>query len=72
MLLVGSWNGYRPTNGNVMEYVDTDIDGNTFRFFKTTLPAGVTGSEFCYYYLVEGRSSPWATPYARLCARPAE
>ena len=69
VMLVGSWNGYRPTNGNVMEYVDTDIDGNTFRFFKTTLPAGVTGSEFCYYYLVEGRTSV-GDPYARLVLDP--
>ena len=49
-----------------MEYVDTDIDGNTFRFFKTTLPAGVTGSEFCYY-LVEDVLSV-ATPTHGLCS----
>ncbi len=69
VMLVGSWNGYRPTNDNVMGYVNTEIDGGTFRFFKTTIPATVAGSEFCYYYLVDGRTSV-GDPYARLVLDP--
>lgn len=69
VMLVGSWNGYRPDNSNVMDYVDATIDGGTFRYFKITLPAATTGTEFGYYYLVD-RSNAVGDPYARLVLDP--
>ena len=69
VMLVGSWNGYAPATEQVMEYVDKMIDGTAFRHFKITLPASTTGTEFGYYYLVDGVTSV-ADPYSVLVLDP--
>lgn len=69
LMLIGSWNGYRPDNANVMDYVDATIDGGTFRYFKVTMPAATTGTAFGYYYLVD-LSSAVGDPYCRLVLDP--
>ncbi|MDE7179869.1 MAG: hypothetical protein K2N88_01545 [Muribaculaceae bacterium] len=68
-MIIGSWNSYTPDNNNVMDYVEQTIEGAPFRYFKITLPATVTGTEFGYYYLVDGSKSI-ADPYARLVLDP--
>ena len=69
VMLVGSWNGYKPNNDNLMKYIDTQIQGATFRYFVLTLPASTTGTEFGYYYYVDGQY-PVGDPYARLVLDP--
>ena len=69
LMLIGSWNGYRPDNANVMDYVDATIDGGTFRYFKVTMPAATTGTAFGYYYLVD-LSNAVGDPYCRLVLDP--
>lgn len=69
VMLIGSWNGYRPDNANVMDYVDATIDGGTFRYFKVTMPAATTGTAFGYYYLVD-LSNAVGDPYCRLVLDP--
>ena len=68
-MIVGSWNGYTATTDGLMEYVDGTLDGGTFRYFKKTLPASVTGTEFGYYYLVDATIAV-GDPYARLVLDP--
>lgn len=68
-MVIGSWDGYVGSNDNVMEYVDNDIEGATFRYFKITLPASVTGTEFGYYYVIDGTTCV-GDPYARLVLDP--
>ncbi|MCM1369274.1 MAG: alpha-amylase family glycosyl hydrolase [Candidatus Amulumruptor caecigallinarius] len=69
VILEGSWNNFKPANNQVMSYVDQEIDGGTFRFFKITLPASVTGTEFQYIYLIDGATTV-GDPYALLCLDP--
>lgn len=68
-MIVGSWNGYTPDNDYVMDYAETTIEGAVFRYFKITLPAATTGTEFGYYYMVDG-SKAVGDPYARLVLDP--
>jgi len=70
VIVIGSWDGYVGSSSQVMEYVDANEDGDTFRYFKTTIPASVTGTEFGYYYLVDGVTTV-GDPYARLVLDPS-
>lgn len=70
VMVVGSWNGYQPTNDYVMDYVDQQKDGGTFRYFKINIPASTTGTEFGYYYMVDGTTAV-SDPYARLVLDPS-
>lgn len=70
VVLVGSWDGYVGSLDQVMEYVDVENEGATFRYFKTTLPATLTGTEFGYYYYVDGTYGV-GDPYARLVLDPS-
>lgn len=67
-LLYGSWNNFRADNSSLMEYVDAEIDGGTFRYFKATIPASTTGTAFSYYYNIDAKSV--GDPYARLILDP--
>lgn len=69
VIVIGSWDGYIGSNDYVMDYVDKEIEGATFRYFKTTIPASVTGTEFGYYYMVDGTKAV-GDPYARLVLDP--
>ena len=70
-MVVGSWDGYRYTNSQVMNYIDTQIDGATFRYFTITLPREVvkTDMPISYFYLIDG-SIQVGDPYARLVLDP--
>lgn len=69
VMVIGSWNGYRVTNKQLMEYVDQTVDGNALRYFKTTLPKEDAPEEFLYYYLIDGKTAV-SDPYARLVLDP--
>lgn len=69
VMLVGSWNNYQPSNDYMMEYVDKTIESTPFRHFVLNLPGNVTGTEFGYYYLVDGEAAV-GDPYARLVLDP--
>lgn len=69
VIVIGSWDSYVGSSSQVMEYVDVVENGYSFRYFKTTIPASVTGAEFGYYYMVDGTSSV-GDPYARLVLNP--
>lgn len=69
VMILGSWDGYKPDNKYVMDYVDGQLDGGTFRYFTITLPASLTGTEFGYYYLIDGEKAV-GDPYARLVLDP--
>lgn len=56
VILFGSWNGYAGKANQEMQYIDREIDGATFRYFTATLPKSVTGTEFGYYYMVDGEN----------------
>ena len=38
VMVIGSWNGYKASGTQVMNYIDEVIDGIPFRFFTVTLP----------------------------------
>lgn len=65
VMLLGSWNGYRATNSQVMNY--TDIDG--IRYFWTTVSGLDPNTEYPYYYLVDNTMGV-GDPYARLVLDP--
>lgn len=69
VVVVGSWNNYAPSKAGIMEYVDQTIDGASFRYFKTTIPASITGTDFAYYYTIDTKTSV-GDPYARLVLDP--
>lgn len=69
VMIIGSWNDYKPDVANVMSYVDTQIEGATFRYFKITLPASKTGTKFGYYYMVDSQKAV-GDPYCRLVLDP--
>lgn len=64
-MLIGSWNGYRATNSQVMDYTDTD----GVRYFSTTVAGLDPDTEYPYYYLVDNTLSV-GDPYARLVLDP--
>lgn len=70
-MVVGSWDGYRYTNTQVMNYIDKAQDGGTFRYFTITLPREVvkTDMPISYFYLIDG-SIQVGDPYARLVLDP--
>lgn len=70
-MVVGSWDGYRYTNSQVMNYIDAQIDGATFRYFTLTLPREVVKTDLpiTYFYLIDG-SIQVGDPYARLVLDP--
>lgn len=70
-LLAGSWNGYRLTTSQSMQYVDGPANGEgSFRYFTTTLPASSAPASFNYYYVIDGIAV--GDPYARLVLVPEE
>ncbi len=70
-MVVGSWNGYKYTNSQLMNYVDAQVDGATFRHFTLTLPreATVGKGTLSYFYVVDG-SIKVGDPYAELVLDP--
>lgn len=70
-MVVGSWNGYKYTNNQLMNYVDATLDGATFRHFTLTLPreATVGKGTLSYFYVVDG-SIKVGDPYAELVLDP--
>lgn len=68
-VVIGSWNDYQASSAGVCEYVDRMIDGQPFRYFKTTIPAGVIKGAFSYYYCVDLTYNV-GDPYARLVLDP--
>ncbi len=69
-LLVGSWNDYKMTNTQKLDYVDVMIEGAPFRHFIITLPNEVVGDEFSYYYCIDGNKFV-GDPYALLVLDPS-
>lgn len=68
-VVVGSWNGYKPTMAGVCQYVDRNIQGASFRYFTTTVPASQISGPFSYYYCIDGQYNV-GDPYARLVLDP--
>lgn len=68
-IVIGSWNGYKPSSAGVCQYVDRNIDGAVFRYFKTTIPASQISAPFSYYYCID-RQYNVGDPYARLVLDP--
>lgn len=71
VILVGSWNDYRITDSQSMQYVDETIDGGTFRFYTITLPNLPKDTPLMYYYITNSTTSV-GDPYARLVLAPEE
>lgn len=69
VILSGSWNDFVPTSSGLMKYVDRIIAGESFRYFKITMPASEVKSPFTYFYTVDGETSV-GDPYARLVLDP--
>ncbi len=70
VILVGSFNNWKATNKQLMQYVDTKESGNDIRYFTITLPKSEVGTgEFMYYFLVDGKTAV-SDPYARLVLDP--
>lgn len=69
-MVLGSWNGFMPDDNQVMDYIDVVENGNSYRYFTVTLPAGkiAANSVATYYYVVDGISI--GDPYARLVLDP--
>lgn len=68
-VVIGSWNDYQASSAGVCRYVDRMIDGQPFRYFKTTIPAGVIKGAFSYYYCIDMTYNV-GDPYARLVLDP--
>lgn len=70
-MVVGSWNGYKYSNSQVMSYIDAKQDGSTFRYFTITLPQEVVKKNLplTYFYLIDA-SAKVGDPYARLVLDP--
>lgn len=68
-VVIGSWNDYQASAAGVCRYVDCIIDGQPFRYFKTTIPAGVIKGAFAYYYCIDLTYNV-GDPYARLVLDP--
>ena len=71
VMVIGSWNGYKASGTQVMNYIDEVIDGIPFRFFTVTLPEKQIprNTQVMYYYLVDN-SIKVGDPYARLVLDP--
>ena len=70
VILVGSFNNWKATNKQLLQYVDTKESGNDIRYFTLTLPKSEVGTgEFMYYFLVDGKTAV-SDPYARLVLDP--
>lgn len=71
VMVIGSWNGYKASGTQVMNYIDEVIDGIPFRFFTVTLPENQIprNTQVMYYYLVDN-SIKVGDPYARLTLDP--
>lgn len=71
VMLVGSWNSYKYTNSQMMEYIDQNVSGTNCRFFTITLPESTLprDKQFIYFYLVDGKTKV-CDPYARLALDP--
>lgn len=69
VVLLGSWNGYVPTNAQVMDYYLETIEGVPFKYFSVKMPAATTGNKFGYFFQVDGKYSV-GDPYARLVLDP--
>ena len=70
VILVGSFNNWKATNKQILQYVDTKESGNDIRYFTLTLPKSEVGTgEFMYYFLVDGKTAV-SDPYARLVLDP--
>ncbi|MDE7438136.1 MAG: hypothetical protein K2M93_06580, partial [Muribaculaceae bacterium] len=69
--LVGSWNDYRSTTSQLMEYIDYAQSGGTFRYFTITLPESTVkrNGSYMYYYTIDGTTNV-GDPYARLVIDP--
>lgn len=65
VMLIGSWNGYRATNAQVMDYAEV----NGIKYFWTTVSGLDPDTEYPYYYLVDNSMSV-GDPYARLVLDP--
>lgn len=68
-VVVGSWNDFKPTMAGVCQYVDRNINGTGYRYFKTTVPASQIKGAFSYYYCIDGQYNV-GDPYARLVLDP--
>ncbi len=70
-MIVGSWNDYKTSGSQVMNYVDQQIDGGTFRFFTITLPENLVprNTPVIYYYIIDNNIKV-GDPYARLVLDP--
>lgn len=64
VFLVGSFNDFRTTSKQQMQYVDKTESDNEIRYFKITLPKAELDDGFSYYYLVDGKAV--GDPYALL------
>ena len=69
VVLLGSWNGYRPANAQVMDYVVHTIEGEDFRYYTIDVPTSTTGTEFGYFFMVDGKYNV-GDPYCRLVLDP--
>ena len=70
VILLGSWDNYSYDADRIMNYtIDTAADGTQYKRFYTTVPASVTGTEFGYCYVVDGKTGV-GDPWARLVLDP--
>jgi len=70
-MLVGSWNGYKYTNSQLMSYTDAVQDGVTLRYFTLTLPQDkIARNTTCQYFYVIDGSIKVGDPYAHLVLDP--
>lgn len=68
-ILVGSWNDYKVSTANVMQYIDGPADGQgSFRYFTLTVKDLPKNTPLVYYYIIDGQSV--GDPYARLVLDP--
>lgn len=61
VVLVGSWDGYKPLDKNIMKYQDY----NGYRYFWTTVSGLENSTYYPYYYLVDGKYKV-GDPYTHL------
>lgn len=68
VILVGSWNDYRVTNDQVMDYIDDPATG--VRYFTISVNGLERNKTYLYYYYVDAAYQV-SDPYARLVLDPS-
>lgn len=68
--VIGSWNNFEVVESQFMNYIDSDLNGTTCRFFEITLPSTLLekGKQYSYCYYVDGKTV--GDPYAHLVLDP--